>query len=123
MSVGKMQKKIILTLLASIRKFSLRLDSKRPCLRYRWVEAPDGSFDHWFDVDGRVVSVWTVSDRLGFWRLVTQLLAKAELVLAETRREHKEQIAAASERYYCLPTVFNLREEAYRPLGQKGIKR
>jgi hypothetical protein len=106
----KTQRNIILALLLSMRQLGFKLESKRSWLRYIWVSAPDGSFDHWFNLRGRAFAVGTILNKLGFWRLAGQLLSGTELVPGARRRVYLEKLSAASEHYYCSQPIFDLRQ-------------
>jgi hypothetical protein len=101
---------LILVLLWIIRQLNFTFESQRWGLCYIWVASPDGGFDHWFVLNGRVLTLWAVEKEFGSWKLIAQLLCESELTLSMRRRVHREQLAAASERYYCLQPVFDLRQ-------------
>jgi hypothetical protein len=76
---------------------------------YRWVCSPDGSFDHWFDVDCRPTPVLELRREVGFWPFVAVVLSQSRFLVGESRRAYREQNVADSEHYYCLEPMLHLR--------------
>ena len=93
-----------------IRQFGLRFECKRDKLTYKWVAAPDGAFDHWFDLGGSQLTPWSVRQKVGLWRLIVRLVAESEFLVGARRRAYKEQIFRDSEQYYCSQPIFDVRK-------------
>src|SRR4029077_18924290 len=77
-------------LLWAIRKCGLGPSSSRQQFRYRWVRSFDGSFDHWFDVEGQATAVLTLRRDLGFWRFTVVVLSQCRLLTGKNRRDYYE---------------------------------
>src|SRR5437763_10569731 len=104
------QIRILRALLWVIRTFGLTLRSSGHGLVYKWVVSPDGGFDHWFDVADRQYTVWTIRNKIGFWRFIVMLASASEFLLGPRRRAHREQVVAESEHYYCSRPIFEIRK-------------
>jgi hypothetical protein len=106
----KIQITTIRILLWFIRQFGLKFKCKKDGLTYNWVAAPDGAFDHWFDLAGNQVTIWSVRRKVGFWRLIVRLVAESEFLAGARRAAHNEDICRESEHYYCSQPIIDVRK-------------